>query len=95
MPPFTITVLGSGTSMGVPTLGCDCGVCTSDDPRDIRLRPSVMVEYDGRTVLIDTTPDFRQQALRERILLWACIWLPRGLAPPVKLRGLRRYLALG
>ncbi len=68
MPAFTITVLGSGTSMGVPTLGCDCKVCTSADPRDNRLRPSVMVQFDGRTVLIDTTPDFRQQALREHIL---------------------------
>jgi phosphoribosyl 1,2-cyclic phosphate phosphodiesterase len=64
MPAITITVLGSGTSMGVPTLGCDCGVCTSDDARDKRLRPSIALEYDGRTVLIDTTPDFRQQALR-------------------------------
>jgi phosphoribosyl 1,2-cyclic phosphate phosphodiesterase len=63
----TITVLGSGTSMGVPTLGCDCGVCTSNDPRDARLRPSVMVRFDGRTVVIDTTPDFRQQALRAKI----------------------------
>ena len=67
MPEITITVLGSGTSMGVPTLGCDCKVCLSADPRDNRLRPSVMVQYAGRTVLIDTTPDFRQQALRERI----------------------------
>lgn len=67
MPSVTLTVLGSGTSMGVPTLGCDCKVCTSEDPKDNRLRPSVMLQYDGRTVLIDTTPDFRQQALRERI----------------------------
>ena len=67
MPEVTITVLGSGTSMGVPTLGCSCAVCSSSDPRDKRLRPSVMVQYNGRTVLIDTTPDFRQQALRERI----------------------------
>lgn len=67
MPAITITVLGSGTSMGVPTLGCDCKVCTSDDPRDNRLRPSVMVQYDGYTVLIDTTPDFRQQAMRAGI----------------------------
>src|SRR3954453_22452284 len=67
MPAVTLTVLGSGTSMGVPTLGCDCKVCTSLDPRDNRLRPSVMLQYDGRTVLIDTTPDFRMQALRERI----------------------------
>jgi phosphoribosyl 1,2-cyclic phosphate phosphodiesterase len=67
MPAVTLTVLGSGTSMGVPTLGCDCKVCTSSDPRDNRLRPSVMLQYDGRTILIDTTPDFRQQALREGI----------------------------
>jgi phosphoribosyl 1,2-cyclic phosphate phosphodiesterase len=64
MPAITITVLGSGTSMGVPTLGCNCPVCTSDDARDNRLRPSVVVEYDNHTILIDTTPDFRQQALR-------------------------------
>lgn len=62
-----ITVLGSGTSAGIPTLTCDCAVCTSTDPRDNRLRPSVLVEYNGRKVLIDTTPDFRQQALRHNI----------------------------
>jgi len=63
----TLTVLGSGTSMGVPTIGCDCAVCRSSDPHDRRTRPSIMVEYDGRLVLIDTTPDFREQAIRERI----------------------------
>jgi phosphoribosyl 1,2-cyclic phosphate phosphodiesterase len=63
----TLTVLGSGTSMGVPTIGCDCTVCRSPDPRDRRTRPSVMVRYDDRCILIDTTPDFREQALRERI----------------------------
>jgi phosphoribosyl 1,2-cyclic phosphate phosphodiesterase len=63
----TLTVLGSGTSMGVPTIGCDCAVCHSSDPRDRRTRPSVMVEYDGHVVLIDTTPDFREQAIREQI----------------------------
>src|SRR5438105_13474316 len=60
----TLTVLGSGTSMGVPTIGCDCAVCHSSDPHDRRTRPSILVEYDGRVVLIDTTPDFREQALR-------------------------------
>ncbi len=64
---ITITVLGSGTSVGVPTIGCHCAVCTSTDPRDNRLRPSVVVRYGGRNVLIDTTPDFRQQALRAHI----------------------------
>ncbi len=53
--------------MGVPTIGCDCAVCSSSDPHDRRTRPSVLVEYDGRAVLIDTTPDFREQAIRERI----------------------------
>lgn len=53
--------------MGVPTIGCDCGVCTSADPRDHRTRPSILVQYEGRNVLIDTTPDFRQQAIREGI----------------------------
>ncbi|MBO0911449.1 MAG: MBL fold metallo-hydrolase [Acidobacteria bacterium] len=62
-----LTVLGSGTSMGVPTIGCDCAVCRSPDPHDRRTRPSVLVEYGGRSVLIDTTPDFREQAIRENI----------------------------
>jgi len=65
--PVKITVLGSGTSVGVPTIGCHCSVCTSTDPRDSRLRPSVLVSYEGRNVLIDTTPDFRTQALRAHI----------------------------
>ncbi|HKD02780.1 MAG TPA: MBL fold metallo-hydrolase [Terriglobales bacterium] len=63
----TLTVLGSGTSMGVPTIGCDCAVCHSSDPHDRRTRPSVMISYNGRNVLIDTTPDFREQAIREQI----------------------------
>lgn len=60
-----LTVLGSGTSMGVPTIGCTCAVCSSPDPHDRRTRPSVLVQYEGHAVLIDTTPDFRQQAIRE------------------------------
>lgn len=63
----TLTVLGSGTSMGVPTIGCTCRVCTSADPHDRRTRPSVMVEWGESRVVIDTTPDFREQALREKI----------------------------
>ncbi|HML18733.1 MAG TPA: MBL fold metallo-hydrolase [Bryobacteraceae bacterium] len=66
-PEIHITVLGSGTSSGVPTIGCRCEVCSSADPRDNRLRPSILIRYDGRTVIVDTTPDFRQQALRARI----------------------------
>jgi len=68
-----LTFLGTGTSMGVPTLGCDCEVCTSADPRDRRLRPSAMLRWDAgtnsrpRTVIVDTGPDFREQALRNGI----------------------------
>lgn len=59
-----LTVLGSGTSMGVPTLACHCEVCRSSDPHDRRTRPSVLLSYRGRNVVIDTTPDFRSQALQ-------------------------------
>ncbi len=64
--------LGTGVSSGVPTLGCDCAVCTSDDPRDNRLRTSATLEFtdpDGvdRVVLIDASPDLRQQALRANL----------------------------
>lgn len=64
MPAGTLTVLGSGTSTGVPTLGCGCAVCRSSDPRDHRLRPSLWLHFGGRNVVFDTTPDFRTQALR-------------------------------
>jgi len=62
-----LTFLGTGTSTGVPTLGCHCRVCESPDPHDKRTRCSVLLEFDGRVVVIDTAPDFRFQALRERI----------------------------
>ena len=61
----SLTVLGSGTSMGVPTIGCACEVCRSGDPHDKRLRPSILLKYADKAVLVDTTPDFRTQALRE------------------------------
>lgn len=64
MARLRMTFLGTGTSMGVPTLGCECHVCLSSDPRDRRTRPSVLFEYDGRAIVIDTSPDFRQQALQ-------------------------------
>jgi len=62
---MTLKFLGTGTSTGVPILTCRCPVCTSSDPHDKRTRPSILLEYDGRVVVIDTTPDFRTQALRE------------------------------
>lgn len=66
-PTLKLTVLGSGTSTGVPVLGCHCAVCSSSDPRNSRTRCSVLLEWSGRKVLIDTATDFRQQALREGI----------------------------
>jgi phosphoribosyl 1,2-cyclic phosphate phosphodiesterase len=59
----SILVLGSGTSVGVPMVGCRCKVCTSSDPRDRRLRPSVLLRLGDKRILIDTSPDFRYQAL--------------------------------
>ncbi|MBC6400986.1 MAG: MBL fold metallo-hydrolase [Ekhidna sp.] len=62
-----VTFLGTGTSQGVPVIGCKCKVCTSIDYHDNRLRSSVFIEYQGIHLIIDTGPDFRQQMLRERI----------------------------
>jgi phosphoribosyl 1,2-cyclic phosphate phosphodiesterase len=65
--PRRLVFLGTGTSTGVPMLGCDCRVCTSDDPRNQRTRPSVLLGLPGGNLLIDTTPEMRLQLLRERV----------------------------
>ncbi len=62
-----ITLLGSGTSGGVPEIGCTCATCTSTDPRDRRLRTSALIEVAGKNILIDCGPDFRYQMLRNRV----------------------------
>ena len=62
-----LTFLGTGTSQGVPMIGCNCNVCKSTDSRDMRLRASVYVEYEGLKILVDAGPDFREQMLREGI----------------------------
>ena len=62
-----VTFLGTGTSQGIPMIGCSCPVCQSADPRDKRLRSSALVEYNGVRILIDCGPDFRQQMLANNI----------------------------
>lgn len=61
---LSVTFLGTGTSTGVPVLTCDCPTCSSTDPRDARSRPSILLEWDGASVLIDTSTDLRAQALK-------------------------------
>ena len=67
MGELQLTFLGTGTSQGVPVIGCDCAICRSADRRDNRLRSSAMIEVGDRRFIIDAGPDFRQQMLREGV----------------------------
>ncbi len=66
-PPLSITFLGTGTSSGVPMIACECEVCSSGNKKDNRLRSSIMVKSPTTTLVVDTTPDFRYQMLREKV----------------------------
>jgi phosphoribosyl 1,2-cyclic phosphate phosphodiesterase len=84
----TLTFLGSGTSMGIPTLGCTCAVCTSavspsGDPRNRRTRPSVLIQWEGHSVVIDTGPDFHAQAVRAGIGRLDAVFFTHGHADHV------------
>ena len=68
MEKIKITFLGTGTSQGVPVIGCDCSVCSSSDSRDNRLRSSILIQTKGQTICIDTGPDFRQQMLNANVM---------------------------
>jgi phosphoribosyl 1,2-cyclic phosphate phosphodiesterase len=67
MPSLSLLFLGSGTSAGVPMIGCHCAVCSSSDPRNKRTRPSVVISYAGRRVLVDTTPELRLQCIAHAV----------------------------
>ena len=96
-----ITFLGTGTSHGVPMIGCDCPTCTSPDPRDRRLRPAIYVEtaaaagHAGTSVLVDAGPDLREQALRQRIRHVDAILFTHGHADHILgIDDVRRFNAL-
>ena len=73
-----VTFLGTGTSGGVPVIGCSCEVCTSPDSRDKRLRTSAMLDIDGKVIVIDAGPDFRQQILRANVTTLDALLITHG-----------------
>jgi phosphoribosyl 1,2-cyclic phosphate phosphodiesterase len=93
---FDVTILGSGTSFGVPAIGCDCDTCRSDDPRDKRSRPSIYLRFDdGFCLLVDAGPDLRAQALQHRIRRVDAIFFTHGHADHVVgLDDVRRFNAI-
>jgi len=78
MNQVKITFLGTGTSQGIPVIACPCEVCASNDPRDKRLRCSALLQVDGKNIVIDSGPDFRQQMLRTDVKQLDAIFFTHG-----------------
>lgn len=92
---MNVTFLGTGTSHGVPMIGCDCAVCRSTDPRDTRLRPSILVRTAATTVLVDAGPDLRAQALRHAVRRVDAVLFTHGHADHILgIDDLRRFNAM-
>ncbi len=90
--PVEVTILGSGTSHGIPMIGCACPVCSSDDPRDKRTRASVFVRYGGARILVDTAPELRLQCIANGIdALEAVLFTHHHADHVVGLDDLRRF----
>ena len=95
MSQIELTFLGTGTSAGVPMIGCHCAVCESADPHDKRTRPSAIVSYDGMRVLIDASPELRVQCLANRIDMIDAVVLTHAHADHIMgLDDVRRFNAL-
>lgn len=90
-----VTFLGTGTSHGVPMIGCECATCRSSDPRDRRLRPSIFIQLDDVSLLVDAGPDLREQALRHRIARVDAILFTHGHADHILgMDDVRRFNAI-
>ena len=96
MGDVALTFLGTGTSAGIPMIGCHCEVCSSPDPRDRRTRPSVVISYGGCRVLVDTTPELRLQCVSNGVDRIDAIVFTHAHADHVMgLDDVRRFNALG
>src|SRR5256885_14334592 len=96
MSEIDLLFLGTGTSAGVPMIGCHCAVCSSADPRDKRTRPSVVISYNGMRVLVDTTPELRLQCVGNGVDRIDAIVFTHAHADHVMgLDDVRRFNALG